>query len=50
MHLNIRQKIILYVYMVVSPILILITTFILITNYRDTKQQQVEADKNKKSG
>ena len=46
MRLNIRQKIIFYVYLVISPILILITTAILITTYRDSKNQQIEADRN----
>lgn len=45
-YFNIRQKIIFYVYLVISPILILITTFILISNYKDTKNQQIEADSN----
>lgn len=46
MHLSIRQKIISYVYMVISPILILITTIISAATFRDTKSQQIEADSN----
>ncbi|WMC94232.1 sensor histidine kinase [Kineothrix sp. MB12-C1] len=45
-YFNIRQKIIFYVYLVISPIFILITTFILISNYNDTKYKQIEADSN----
>lgn len=45
-YFNIRQKIIFYVYLVISPILIFITTFILISTYKDTKNQQIEADSN----
>lgn len=45
-HLNISQKIIFYVYLVISPILIVITTFVLISTYNDTRNKQIEADSN----
>ncbi len=45
-HLNISQKIIFYVYLVISPILIVITTFVLISIYNDTRNKQIEADSN----
>ena len=45
-HFNISQKIIFYVYLVISPILIGITTFILVGSYTETKSRQIEADIN----
>lgn len=44
--MSIRQKIIFYVYLVISPILIFIMMGIMITTYKDTKSQQIEADSN----
>lgn len=44
--MSIRQKIIFYVYLVISPILIFIMMAIMITTYKDTKSQQIEADSN----
>ncbi|WP_312644780.1 sensor histidine kinase [Hydrogenoanaerobacterium sp.] len=45
-NLSIQRKIIFYVYLVISPILVLISTVLFISNYRTSIRNQIEADIN----